>query len=590
LPTRVRTASIALALSVGAFALLPRVAGHRSGVPYHPEPDPYLLEQVRGFEARGLGSRFDAGWKYPLLVAFLTSLLPLGEETAAAMPGNGRAATREEREESALDPTPRLVADAGAVHGRTRLAVALLSALIGPATFLLARAFLSARWSAVAGVLASGSLLHVVFSGQARPHGPASAFAVLAVAAAVHAARRPHTASVLSLGAATTLACTALHTGALTLAPTVLAIGRAIACRGRRIVPACVGALALVAAGVYWAYAPGERATKLARIRTQDPGAVFVSGHELPPSSFDFSGTRAVADWLVSYDPLLIGLAVLGLGVALRSVRGVATQDSRQQRFSALVVASYVLPALLLYCAYARTAPRLLLALTAVLAVPAAVFLARGTRRLSAPLRTIVTASVLCLATGPGLWLAWLRTRPTVHVAASEWLLEQRLPTGARPTAFGLNLPSLPVLRNDLEHVAEVQWLTTEWERFQVALAQRDGGEAARRFGVPFETPAPAEFRDLVSSEDMDAAVRTLLEARAPDLVLLDVAVPLGDPPPDPARDDGDASGRGASAVRARTGVRRHARIGARVPDRLPERFAPRPEGARHRRPHRSVA
>ena len=115
----------------------------------------------------------------------------------------------------AAPPDPRDVQRASAAeHLRyaskdyvdARITAALLSALIVPATFFLARRFTEPRFALLAAALVAGSLLGTVFGRQARPHAPAAALVACAVLTHLRLLERPSLAAWIAVGAVTALA------------------------------------------------------------------------------------------------------------------------------------------------------------------------------------------------------------------------------------------------------------------------------------------------------------------------------------------------------------------------------------------------
>ena len=158
-------------VTLGALAL--RLTGLGFGLPQAHEPD---LRYVVNLEWLREGIDFDASTElkqwYPLLVPRLTALAP------AVGPAPAGAALEEH------------LAAAAAPVVQLRATVALLAALVVPATFLLARRFLASGWSLLAAALSATSLLHLVFSQQARPHGATATTFTLAVLGAMALRRR----------------------------------------------------------------------------------------------------------------------------------------------------------------------------------------------------------------------------------------------------------------------------------------------------------------------------------------------------------------------------------------------------------------
>ena len=174
-----RTAAVLLCLCV-LLGLGLRSVGLDALLPCGINPDGNLIpEQVEMLREDYVDPDGVSSWQmYPHLIAEIVALFP-GHERA----GN----TLRDHLEAARAPFLEV-----------RRMVALLSLLAIPATYWIARHFLSRAGSVLAALLAATSLLALLFSQQARPHAPAAAFAALSVAAALELARRPTWVSVTS--------------------------------------------------------------------------------------------------------------------------------------------------------------------------------------------------------------------------------------------------------------------------------------------------------------------------------------------------------------------------------------------------------
>lgn len=527
---------IAALLFAAACAL--RLPGHDHGLPHRSEPDTYVVEQAAGLEQRGLLSRYDAAWKYPLFVATLIAAVP----------------TRTP-DESPVEPERPLeahLAEAASSHAHARFVVALFSALVAPATYLLACAFLSRRWSALAALLAAASLLHLCFSLQARPHAPASVTTVLALVACVHFARDPRATRGLWLGLGCGAAVATLHTGAMTLAPLVVAMIVSARRHGRRVIGPGALALAIVIGAAAWAYVPGERISE-ARAReaakptvvqpanesvdsaAKEAPALRFSGHVVPLSVFNGAGFRATTEAFLAYDPFMLATGALGLlfsvARARRRTRSGAARPSAAEspdRAAALVVAGYYVPALLVYGIFARTEARLVLSFVPLVALFAAGGLAGLARFVGARWAPALAAASLTVTLVPALRLAWLRAQPDTAERAATWLTEGDA-TPEATEVLCLNLLSLPLMQAPGYAHSDGAWSRSRWERYQTALEANEQNAAqstARRIGVPLRYPSAMDIAALWMDPDPVATARTMLAQYAPELVLLGTSLP----------------------------------------------------------------
>jgi hypothetical protein len=513
-----------------AVACALRLPGHDHGLPHRSEPDTYVLEQAAGLEQRGLFDRHDAGWKYPLFVATLIAAVP------AQVPPSPAA--------DAPNALEQHLAVAAASHAHARLVVALFAALIAPATYLLARAFLSRRWSALASLLSAASLLHLCFSLQARPHAPASVTTVFAIVACVRFARDPRLTSGLLMGLGCGLAIASLHTGALTLAPALVAFVFGARSAGRRVIGPGALALALVLGAAGWAYVPGERMREARAREAAQPAvlqpenddiavvaeapALRFSYHVVPLSLFNGGGFRATAEALAAYDPFTLAAGTLGIVlVAARARRRKRTSTAdAPTRSAAMVVAVYYVPALCVYGIFARTEARLVLSFVPLVAVFAAGGLAWLARLVAARWTPALVAMSLTVTFVPALRLAWLRVRPDTVESAAAWLTHTHAEC---PQVLCLNLLSLPLMQAPGYAHPDGLWSRSPWERYQAALELNEQGAAeptAQRIGVPLRYPSANDIRRLWTDSDPVAAARAMLSEYAPEVVVLGTSLP----------------------------------------------------------------
>ena len=142
-PTRARTWGALALLTLAALVL--RIVGIGYGLPCWEEPDPDIVGHVdlvrSGWTTAGVEHPEQ---QYPHLIADIARLLPARPDPAAGSPR-----TLEEHLQAA-----------SWTHLQVRWIVALLATLLVPATFVLARDFVSAGWSLFAAALVACSLLH----------------------------------------------------------------------------------------------------------------------------------------------------------------------------------------------------------------------------------------------------------------------------------------------------------------------------------------------------------------------------------------------------------------------------------------------
>lgn len=330
-----------------------------------------------------------------------------------------------------------------------RVVLALLSLLIVPATWLIARRFLTPGWSLVAAAFMSLSFLHLWFSQQERPHAAAASFVTWVVVLALGLRRRAGVSTYIALGIAMGLAVGALQSG-LAVLPAGLV---AFVLRRRDPRPASaiwalasIGILALMTWYFYPfvfdpALAPPTHALGL------EGTQVRLSGHNFDLRAFDGSGFATVAETFRSYEPLIGALALCGLVVwCLRKLLGrrAATASApidRERRADLLVVLAYALPYLLAIGMFGRTYQRFVIPLmpyAACLTAYGLCALAGVVSEWSAPAfaRRAVIVALVALPLGAQAFAAYrlvsIRAQPDTITLAARWIAEHARPREER--------------------------------------------------------------------------------------------------------------------------------------------------------------
>lgn len=456
----VRAGAAVVAIVIVGLAL--RMHGIAFGLPHMTEPDgKIILSQVELIRrAEPEPQRFDDWVRYPHLLARVAAIVPGGNVLAAS--------------ELPAATTAEQLADASAPHVHLRRIAAWLSLAILPATWFLARRFLGVGGSLLATAWLSTSLLHVWFSQEARPHGPAATMALLAVLAAMKLRERPTLPVYLAAGIAAGLAIGTLQSGLAVLVPLLVAHVMVARARGVRFwLPATAG-LAL-AFGVCAALYPfvfarsGTIPTSLFELRGEE---LLFFGHSVFIERFDGSGFACVLGSLWCFEPVMSVLAAAAIACAapLRA-RWRSNPD-------VWIAASYFVPYFLVVGMYARAFERFALQLLPYVAVLAAAASALGFRWLLArgvPRAALVTAAMLValVPSIPAVRLVALRGRSDTATLAARWLEEHADPERDRV----LLLPpcDLPLARSATarEGGMKVGWLTP-WMSYQLR-----AGEAA---------------------------------------------------------------------------------------------------------------
>lgn len=559
-----RRGKLSLALLLFVIALGLRWIGIDHGLPHFGEPDAYIVQQAESMIHDGITDRDRAGWKYPHLVGTILALVP-------------------------PEPVERLDAGAGLEEHRelaTRLrlqgrkVVAVISSLAAPAAYLIAARFLGARFAFLAGLFVATSLLHICFSVQARPHGPVSGFATVAILAVIRWRERPSLWRAAVAGAAVGASLSTLHSGAAALAPAAaafLGLLRSRRPKGKTILGALC-ALGLVGSAAGWFYVRAEDGYGLNPNRT--PGAIAkrlgglgdakldkvagtgrshedvyegqtvirFSGHVVPLSFFNGHGFYVAAETLSGYDPIVLFYAVLGalalVALALRRGRSSDRRASSDAASAAWITLAYGVPTFLMYGIYQASTDRFYLALmpvTCVLAAFGAERLLSGglPRGLGRTVGAVTIGAVVVAAAA----LARLRVLPDTYQLAGDVVLE--LNEGKDLTTYTAGIVGVPVMSSSDSLTRDAMWSRGPWDKYQWAVlhpektpivgeakdAPRTGAaptEAADRMGIRM-VPAPAATRlKVYHADDRASAAREALAEANPDIVLVATSHALG--------------------------------------------------------------
>ena len=503
---------VGLVLLTGA-ALVVRLTNLDFGLPQAHELDlhPYLLSLEWLRTGAPADPAAEAHQMYPLLVPYLADLLPAVPPAAAG---------------SSLFEH---LAAASAALVQLRGTVAVLSALVVPATWLLARRFLTPGWALLAAALAGSSLLSLVFSQQARPHAITATTYTLAVLGAMAARRRGDLCGWVFAGAGAALAIGTLQSGVAVLFSLAAAWLLRARSGGRWLDPLGAIPLLLVAGGALWFY-PFSTLGGM----SEQAGSTFVlSGHLLILDDFRGHGFVVLLRTLSWYDPALLATALVGLvaaGIAL--ARGVRPR-SRLERDELWIALAFALPYVLVIGLYDRTYERFASPLLPFLSLLGAWGLSVSTRWVGARshpgaariVGPILALAALALPTYAAIRLAQVRGAPHTTELAARWI-EEHVPAGSARIGLTPNL-DLPLVRQ-AEDLVFQRRSTRErydliWSRYQ-ALVGVDAIDAPRYdLGWPGAQEAKAVQRLM---EDPQG----LLRSAGADLFVLEVFGP--DRPP----------------------------------------------------------
>jgi hypothetical protein len=424
---------------------------------------------------------------YPYLTSATAAVLP---DMAAA---RGEGGVAEAVLEASREPWVRV-----------RLAAILLSlgAVIG--AWGVARRFVSSSFALLAAAIVATSLVHVTFSSEQRPHGPASGMVALALWATL-VFREQGTARSLSIAMlALCLAVAALQSSFALLVPLAIAWWcRDISETGRKtLVPAAIAGLALLALTVRLAY-PFHFDERSGSAGEYDTGAetVWMGGHALYTERFHGRGFGVLAKTFAGFDPLLLALAV---GAALlwliARLRG-RLEPSRERTAALWICLGYLLPFVLVFGIYDMTYDRFVLPLVPLLAVAVAWGCERVWNVLPAAVRHPLggVALAACVLGFP-LWAAWrlgtLREREDTFEAAARWI--EANADASNDRILLLQNFDLPLLYEPASLAALNDSYTLYWTAFQRKLPPFEPGTTSYKVARPprneEEEQADAEF------------------------------------------------------------------------------------------------
>jgi len=444
-------------LAITAVALGLRVTGLDRLQPHLQEPDAFLVAQVQILRA-GQQDRPQSRPAYKFYPTILARCV---------------AALGEPAVDPDTPPGELLAAHMRAAVGdlmRLRRAVAWISVLLVPLTWLFARRLVGSGPALLAAALVAVSVLHLLFSQQARPHGVHATVALAAVVLAMRLRRRPTWGTYLACSLAFALAVGTLHNGVALLFP--IAAAHLFRARTPDRVPWWGGALlAVPAVLVVIAFYPSPPEI------VGEGGVLRFGGHELPFEKLDGSGFARLATYLWSYEPALAILSVGGLAALLvPAARRRAALAGTELRGDLLVACAYAVPYALALGVLGLTEDRFLLPLLPFLATLAASLLglARG--------RPAVQVGVAVLMLAFPAWVVAryvaVRSAPDTIEQAAAWVQANLDPERDRVVLT----PRLPL---PLFHSAEALRIGREdyvtrqqaWMRWQIDHLPREEEE-----------------------------------------------------------------------------------------------------------------
>jgi hypothetical protein len=311
---------------------------------------------------------------------------------------------------------------------RVRLAALLLSlgAVVG--AWGLARRIVSPSFALLAAAIVATSLVHVTFSAEQRPHGPASGTVALAMWALIALRRDGGTRSQLVAALAVGLAIATLQSSLALLLPWALAWWlRGARGSWKRELGLALVSLAIVAVCVRLAY-PFHFDERSGSAGEYETGAetMWMGGHALYTERFHARGFGVMLNTFAGFDPWLLGLVALStfVWIVQRSRRG-ASSD-RGARADAWICLGYVAPFVVVFGLYDMTYDRFVLPLVPFFAVWVAWACERARAAFPQRVHGAATATLFALVLAFPFALAWrlgsLRQREDTFELAARWI------------------------------------------------------------------------------------------------------------------------------------------------------------------------
>lgn len=338
-----------------------------------------------------------------------------------------------------------------------RRIVAVLSALIVPATWLAARRLVRPETAWLATLLVATSTIAVWYSSMGRPHAVVAVFTTATVAASLRARASGLVRDFALAGVFAALAVGTLHSGACACAAVAAAWWWNARPRWGAPLGGAVIAAALVIASLLF-FLRGE---PLPDLRTETAaGDVLLSFfgmgvHNVDSGFFDGGGFARFARALRDYEPVLATLAIGGLAVAVARAWRARGPLGRGARAVAWTAAAHPLAHLALFGAYGDSFQRFWFPVLPALALLAAIGIDAAWRAPRPAARAVLRAAVAVLLAGQlavVAKLAVLRVRDDTHELAAQWIVAhpEAAPFHVGPTVM------LPLVPRDPQYRAEL--------------------------------------------------------------------------------------------------------------------------------------
>ncbi len=354
-----------------------------------------------------------------------------------------------------------------------RTLIALLAALGVPATYALARRFLTPGWSLLAAAFFATSPLAISFAQQARPHAAIVAPMIASVLACLLVQRRPVLSSYVLCGVALGSALAILHNGVAVLPALLVAHALRDRSRARRAwigLGVAVAVAALIAIATYPRGFGGVQSTSWGE-------QAELSGHHVFMQQFSGGGFPILALALKDYEPWMTAVGAVGAFLWI-VCRWRARDLLRVRGNEALwVIAAWCVPYAIAIGMYDISYERFLIPLLPLFACSAAYLVASVSGLVGASTRTPVLASSLAaaLALAPQAYVAVRLARAMgatdTITQSAHWIRANIPPGSARLAVF--NTIDLPLLRTEValrDAVGDLVDVTRPWLVYQQKL------------------------------------------------------------------------------------------------------------------------
>lgn len=458
-------------------ALCVRLVGIEHQLPHKPEPDAVIVWQAAWIDRPPGTIETDIAWQAP----FYPDLL---SRTLAALPGDSFA--RPLPNEATLEEH---LAQAARPYLRARWMVALLSVLLIPATYQLARRFLARAPAVFSAALVATSVLDTFYAQQARPHAASATLTAFAVVLALRHLRKGGLASLALASAAAFVALGALHMGVFALPPLFLAWWFA---PRRKLLGILVPVLA-AAASIACFY----RAILAAALKDSTQEKLDLGGQTLTWEQISFDGLRQIGSGFWGFDPVASALAIAGIVLAIVAL---ARRTHAVDRRLLLVTLSAPLAFIVFWSVMQVVWARFLLQIFPFAAVLGGVAFLAATSLRSRTSRRLATALVVLPLAFPAfvcVKLAVVRSRDDTQTLAARWVEAH---ADREHDRIGLHfLWPLPLLRTRASIERLPIWARGPWEQYQLRLAG-DGASGAWKL-VPLFTTGDLADKKLERAE-----------------------------------------------------------------------------------------